>query len=71
MFDHVKRIKKWTTMTYHVYDPTYCRVMTIAVCNMYSEDAVAQSVFWKNLNVVVAKHDVPKPKFKGFMADST
>jgi hypothetical protein len=44
--------------------------MTIAVCDMQSEDAAAQSVFWKNLNVLVAKHGVPKPKFKGFMADS-
>jgi hypothetical protein len=33
-FDHVKRVKKWTTMACHVYDSTYCRVMTIAICNM-------------------------------------
>jgi hypothetical protein len=31
MFDHVKRIKDWTTMGVHVYDPEYCKVMTIAV----------------------------------------
>jgi hypothetical protein len=36
MFDHVKRIKKWTTMACHVYDSTYCRVMIIAVCDMQS-----------------------------------
>jgi hypothetical protein len=54
----------------HIYASTYCCVMTIAVCDMQSEDAAAQSVLWKNLNVVVAKHGVPKPKFKGFMADS-
>jgi hypothetical protein len=69
MFDHVKRVKKWTMMACHVYDSTYCRIMTIAVCDMHSEDAAAQSVLWKNLNVVVAKHGVPKPKFKGFMAE--
>jgi hypothetical protein len=46
MFDHVKRIKHWTTMAYHIYDSTYCRVMTIAVCDMQLEDAVAQSVLW-------------------------
>ena len=34
MFDHVKHIKHWTTMAYHVYDSAYCRVMTIAVCDM-------------------------------------
>jgi hypothetical protein len=44
--------------------------MTIAVCNMQSKDAGTQSVLWKNLNVVLARHGVPEPKFKGFMADS-
>jgi hypothetical protein len=44
MFDHVKRIKNWTKMACHVYDSTYCCVMTIAVCDMQLEDAVAQSV---------------------------
>jgi hypothetical protein len=70
MFDHVKRVKNWTTMACHVYDSTYCRVMTIAVCNMQSEDAAAQMVLWKNLNDVMGRHSVPEPKFKGFMADS-
>jgi hypothetical protein len=71
MFDHMKRVKKWTTMAYHIYDSSYCRVMTIAVCDMQLKDVAAQSVLWKNLNVVLAKHGVPKPKFKGFMVDST
>jgi hypothetical protein len=70
IFDHVKRIKKWTTMACHVYDSTYCRVMTIAVCDMQSEDAAAQSILWKNLNAVLARHGILEPKFKGFMADS-
>ena len=70
IFNHVKRVKKWTTMACHVYDSTYCCVMTITVCNMQLEDAAAQSVVWKNLNVVLAWHGVPEPKFKGFMADS-
>jgi hypothetical protein len=70
MFIHVKRVKNWTTMTCHIYDSTYCRVMTIAVCDMQSEDAAAQMVLWKNLNDVMARHDVPEPKFKGFMANS-
>jgi hypothetical protein len=34
MFNHVKRVKKWTTMACHIYDSTYYRVMTIAICNM-------------------------------------
>jgi hypothetical protein len=70
MFDHVKRVKNWTTMACHVYDSAYCRVMTIAVCDMQLEDAAAQMVLWKNLNDVMARHGVPEPKFKGFMADS-
>ena len=70
MFDHVKCVKKWTTMACHVYDSTYCRVMTIAVCDMQSKDVVAQSILQKNLNVVIARHGIPEPKFKGFMADS-
>jgi hypothetical protein len=45
--------------------------MTIAVCDMQLEDATAQSELWKNLNAVLARHGVPEPKFKGFMADST
>jgi hypothetical protein len=64
MFDHVKRVKKWTSMAYHVYDSTYCWVMTIAICDMQLEDAVAQSVLWKNLNVVVAKHGITDPSSK-------
>ena len=26
MFDHVERLKYWTTMIYHVYDSRYCKV---------------------------------------------
>jgi hypothetical protein len=70
MFDHVKRVKKWTNKAYYVYDSIYCRVMTIVVCDMQLEDAAVQSVLWKNLSVVLARHGIPVPKFKGFMADS-
>jgi hypothetical protein len=58
MFDHVERVKNWTTMACHVYDSAYCRVMTIAVCDMQSEDALAQMVLWKNLNDVMGRHGV-------------
>jgi hypothetical protein len=70
MFDHAKRVKNWTTMVCHVYGSAYCQVMTITVCDMQSEDAAAQMVLWKNLNDVMARHGVPEPKFKEFMADS-
>jgi len=44
--------------------------MTIVVCDMQFEDVAAQVLVWKNLNVVMARHGVPNPNFKGFMADS-
>jgi hypothetical protein len=34
MFDHVKYVQEWTTMAYHMYDTAYCKVMTIAICDM-------------------------------------
>ena len=70
MFDNVKRVKEWTTLACHVYDTTYCKVMTIACCDMQSEDAIAQTLFWENLNKVMAENGVPNVNFKGFMADS-
>jgi hypothetical protein len=57
-------------MACHVYDSAYCQVMTIVVYNMQSKDAAAQMVLWKNLNDVMARHNIPKPKFKGFMVDN-
>jgi hypothetical protein len=36
MFGHVKHVQGWTTMACHVYDLVYCKVMTIAVCDMQS-----------------------------------
>jgi hypothetical protein len=70
MFDHVKCVKHWTTMACHIHDSAYCRVIMIAVCDMQSEDIATQMVLWKNLNDVMARHSIPEPKFKGFMADS-
>jgi hypothetical protein len=71
IFDHVKRVKHWTTMAYHVYDSTYCLIITIVVCDMQLEDAAAQMVLWKNLNDVMVQHSILESKFKGFMANST
>jgi hypothetical protein len=42
MFDHVKHVVGWRIMVCHVYDPTYCKVLTIAVCDMQSRDTKAQ-----------------------------
>jgi hypothetical protein len=70
MFDHVKRVKEWTTMAYHVYDATYCKVMTIAVCDMQFEDTKVQCIMWRELNNLMAKNGVENTNFKGIMADS-
>jgi hypothetical protein len=44
MFDHVKRVQEWTTMACHVYDAAYCKVMTIAICDMQSKDTKVQCI---------------------------
>jgi hypothetical protein len=44
MFDHVKRVKGWMILAYHVYDSFYCIIMTIAICDMQFEDMEAQCI---------------------------
>lgn len=34
MFDHVKHVHSWMIMACHVYDPIYCKAMTIAIYDM-------------------------------------
>ncbi len=58
-------------MAYHVYDPTYCKVMTIVICDMQFKDIKAQQIMWTKLNETMLKNKFPKPNFKGFMVDST
>jgi hypothetical protein len=70
MFDHVKRVQEWTTMTYHMYDAAYCKVMTIVVCNMQLEDTKVQCIMWRKLNNLMRMNGVENPNFKGFMADN-
>ena len=56
-------------MTCHVYDSRYCKVLTIACCDMQSEDGATQILFWKILNSIMAENSVPNIHFKEFMAD--
>ena len=70
MFDHVKCVKEWTTMVCHVYDATYYKVISIAICNMQSTDTKVQYIIWRELNNLMAKNDVENTNFRGFMADS-
>jgi hypothetical protein len=50
MFDHVKRVQEWTTMACRVYDPIYCKVLTIAICNMQFKSKKVHCVMWTKLN---------------------
>jgi len=70
MFNHVKRVDKWTTLGVHVYDPMHCKTMTIAVCDMKLEMAEHQVQMWKSMLVVLKKHALNNVNFKDFMADS-
>jgi len=70
MFDHVKHVQGWTTTACHVYDPIYCKIMSIAIYNMQSKDIKAQCILWRKLNAIVLKKGVRNPNFKGFMVDN-
>jgi hypothetical protein len=45
MFNHIKRIHKWTMLGAHVYDPFCQRLLTIAVCDMKTETEDSQQRF--------------------------
>lgn len=53
-----------------MHDSKYCKVFIIAYYDMQSKDTTIETVFWKNLNVVMAENSVLDISFKGFMADS-
>ena len=70
IFEHIKRVKEWTTMACHMYIVAYCKVMTITICNMQSKDTKVQYIMWRELNNLMAKNSIEKTNFKGFMVDS-
>jgi hypothetical protein len=43
-------------MVCHVYDPSYCNVMTIVICDMKFEEVEARQIMWTKLNVTMMKH---------------
>jgi hypothetical protein len=57
-------------MFYHVYNPAYCKVVTITICDMQSKDTKAQQVMWTKLNDTMLKCMFLKENFKGFMVDN-
>ncbi len=50
------------TLTYHVYDPFYYKVMTIVICDMQFEDTKVQCIKWWKLNKVMVRNCVPNLK---------
>lgn len=70
VFDHVKRFKDWTTMACHVYDIKYCKVMTIACCDMQSKDDTIQILLRERLNFFIVEDEVLNMNFKDFMMNS-
>jgi hypothetical protein len=71
IFDHVKRVKPWTTIACHVYDSTYYKEMTIAVCDMQTEGIEGQMIFWRCLNKVMDNNSIPNPNCKGVSCATT
>ena len=70
IFDHVKRLKDWTTLACYVNNSKYYKMLTIVCCDMQSKDGIAQTLFWENLNSVILENEVSNVNFKDFMADS-
>lgn len=44
--------------------------MTIALCDMESEDIKIQCMMWTKLNKFMRENEEEKPNFKGFIEDS-
>jgi hypothetical protein len=57
-------------MACHVYNLTYCKKLTIVVCDKWFEDTEAQWFMWTKFNEKMLKHMLVEPNFKGFMADN-
>jgi hypothetical protein len=70
MIDHVKHVTSWTTMACHVYDLTYCKIITITICGMQFENIKAQQIMWTKFNHTMLKHMYHEQNFKGFMVDN-
>ncbi len=56
-------------MACHIYNPIYCKVMTIAICDMQSENMEIQCILWRKLNIIIEKKRLGMLVFKGFMVD--
>jgi hypothetical protein len=69
MFDHSKCVEGRTTMAFHVYNPAYCKVLTIILHDMQSKSIKAQFVLWKKMKKVMFKHNLSNINLKEFMAD--
>jgi hypothetical protein len=71
IFDHVKCVQGWTTMGFHACDMAYCKILTIDICDMQSENVDSQILMQFSFTRLVKKVGIIKNvNFKGFMADN-
>jgi hypothetical protein len=56
-------------MSYHVYDPSYSQILTIAICDMQYEDVDSQMLMWNAFVKVMNKHSAQNVNFEIFMID--
>ncbi len=57
-------------MAYHVYNPMYCKVLIIAICDMQFKSIKVQCVMWTKLNHMMLMFHLANPNFIRFMADN-
>jgi hypothetical protein len=53
----------------HVYNPAYCKVLTIIFHDMQSKWIKVQFVLWKKMNKFMFKHNLCNINLKEFMTD--
>ena len=70
MFDHVKRVAGWTSLGAHIYDPVFCKIVTIYICDIMYKMADAHEQMWLSMVSLLSWYGVKNVNFKGFMADS-
>lgn len=55
VFEHVKRLKDWTTMAYCVYNGKHCKLLIITYCDMLSRNDTTLTLFREILNVGIVE----------------
>ena len=53
-----------------MYDSKYCKVLTIAYCNIQYEDGTTQTLLREDLNFPMIENEVSNVNIKGLMVDN-